>query len=226
MISTDNIKTTYLNELAKNGLIDYELSKIHGKQYIYHPLVDPLITISESSPFSSIIDPIDQVSQESFNIYEKITSNITEAWLFYEIMVILSHRVDLSKMEGPFADYLNNHPEFKLSSIQQAVEDNCNNKIRERLTIREFTKEYIEQKSQISIDEKRSPNNPSFGKIIPFSSIQAKIVDKVEKYRDDTKQEVDQFLRINHFEKAEKRELEEVYEDEEFDDDEMENELK
>lgn len=48
----------------------------------------------------------------------------------------------------------------------------------------------------------------------------------VEKYRDDTKQEVDQFLRINHFEKAEKRELEEVYEDEEFDDDEMENELK
>lgn len=79
MISTDNIKTTYLNELEKNGLIDYELSKIHGKQYIYHPLVDPLITISESSPFSSIIDPIDQVSQESFNIYEKITSNITEA---------------------------------------------------------------------------------------------------------------------------------------------------
>ena len=65
-------------------MIDYELSKIHGKQYIYYPLVDPLVITSEedtnsksdktSSTFSPIIDPIGEVSQESSNIYEKISS--------------------------------------------------------------------------------------------------------------------------------------------------------
>ena len=105
-------------------MIDYELSKIHGKQYIYYPLVDPLVITSEedtnsksdktSSTFSPIIDPIGEVSQESSNIYEKIIKNITETWLFSEIMVVLSHRLDLAKMQGPLADYLNNHLEFQL----------------------------------------------------------------------------------------------------------------
>ena len=73
-------------------MIDYELSKIHGKQYIYYPLVDPL-NISEedtnsktdktSSTFSPIIDPIGEVSQESSNIYEKIINK------YYRNMVIL-----------------------------------------------------------------------------------------------------------------------------------------
>jgi hypothetical protein len=95
-------------------MIDYELSKIHGKQYIYYPLVDPLVITSEedtnsksdktSSTFSPIIDPIGEVSQESSNIYEKIIKNITETWLFSEIMVVLSHRLDLAKMQGPLAD--------------------------------------------------------------------------------------------------------------------------
>ena len=144
-------------------MIDYELSKIHGKQYIYYPLVDSLTTTYEnndnkndndksSSTFSSIIDPINQVSQDSSNIYEKIINNITETWLFYEIMVVLSHRLDLAKIQGPLADYLNNNLEFQLlqeenTSVEESVDVNIQNN-RNKLTIRQFTKNYLEQKSQ------------------------------------------------------------------------------
>ena len=219
-ISTDNVKSTYLNELAKNGMIDYELSKIHGKQYIYYPLVDSLTTTYEnndnkndndksSSTFSSIIDPINQVSQDSSNIYEKIINNITETWLFYEIMVVLSHRLDLAKIQGPLADYLNNNLEFQLlqeeNTSEESVDVNIQNN-RNKLTIRQFTKNYLEQKSQISIGEKRSPDNASFGKIILFSSIQAKIDKKGEKSTDGPIEEVDKFLSTNHMDKVGKHE--------------------
>ena len=63
---------------------------------------------------------------------------------------------------------------------------------RNRLTIRQFTKNYLDQKSQISIGEKRSPDNASFGKISPFSPIQAKIDEKGEKSTDSKNEVLEQ----------------------------------
>jgi hypothetical protein len=189
-ISTDNIKTTYLNELVNNGLIDYEISNIHGKQYIYYPLI-------ESSSFSSITNPIDQVSQQFSTIYEKIITNITETWLFYEIMQVLSHRLDLSEIKEPLADYLDNHDKFQFFDNSGFVSNKptnlfqeegccCNNKKNNtdgRLTIRQFIQKYT-NKSPTAIDEKRSPIMTPFGRINPFSSIQTKIDDKDEKEKE------------------------------------------
>ena len=72
-------------------------------------------------------------------------------------------------MQGPLADYLNNHSEFQIlqeenisstrpiDNIDQEEETTDMNIInnRNRLTIRQFTKNYLEQKSQISIGEKK-----------------------------------------------------------------------
>ena len=165
-IAPDNVKNTYLKELVTDGFIDYEISKIHGKKYIYYPLVEP----DNFSTFYPIIDPITQVSQESSNIYEKITSKMNETWLFYETMVLLSIRLDLAKIHEPLADYLNNHPEFQILKEENANNDSQVEDTSKSLTIRQFTKEYVEQKSRISITQKISPNMPSFGKISPILS--------------------------------------------------------
>ena len=165
-IAPDNVKNTYLKELVTDGFIDYEISKMHGKKYIYYPLVEP----DNFSTFYPIIDPITQVSQESSNIYEKITSKMNETWLFYETMVLLSIRLDLAKIHEPLADYLNNHPEFQILKEENANNDSQVEDTSKSLTIRQFTKEYVEQKSRISITQKISPNMPSFGKISPILS--------------------------------------------------------
>lgn len=149
--------------------------------------------------------------------FEKITNKVTETWLFYEIMVVLSHRLELSKIQGPLGDYLNNHLEFQLLQEENTSEEfrkvNIQNN-RNKLTIRQFTKNYLEQKSENSIDEKRSPNNTYFGKISPFSSIQAKIDEQGEKLSNGKKPDTDNFLTTNHFGKAQKQELEKVKDDE------------
>ena len=120
-ISTDNLKKVYLNELINNALIDSVDSKIHGRQDIYYPLIEPFNDNSDSSnsngeslSFSSNLEQFDNISQFHSKIYEKITKSITETWLFCEIMRLLSHRIDLSNIREPLADYLNNHEEFQL----------------------------------------------------------------------------------------------------------------
>ncbi len=40
-ITTNNMKTTYLNELQNAGYIDCELSKIDNRQYIFWQVIEP-----------------------------------------------------------------------------------------------------------------------------------------------------------------------------------------
>lgn len=92
-ISTDNLKHTYLDQLIKEGLIDYTQSKVHGRQNIYYPLV------TESLSIESIMSPIDKDSQQSSTIYEQITNNITEGWIFHEIIRLIRYRFGWGDIE-------------------------------------------------------------------------------------------------------------------------------
>jgi len=102
-----------------NGLIDYDKSNIDAKQYIYYPIVDPLlsaIVVKEESSLSllSNSDSFDNVSSYSSTTFEKIIKNINETWLFCEIMGLLRYRINEDNIQGPLADYLNNLKEFQL----------------------------------------------------------------------------------------------------------------
>ncbi len=119
-ITTDNLKKTYLDELMINGLIDYDKSNIDSKQYIYYPIVEPFSSSAipvagneESLSLLSNSDQFDNVSQYSSTIYEKIIKIINETWVFCEIMKLVRYRIDLNNIQGPLADYLNNHEEFQ-----------------------------------------------------------------------------------------------------------------
>ncbi|MGI9012484.1 MAG: hypothetical protein ACR2F1_15040 [Nitrososphaeraceae archaeon] len=188
-ISTDNLKKVYLNELINNAIIDYTDSKIHGRQDIYYPLTEPFENNSknESLSFSSNSTLFDKVSQQILKIYEKITNNINETWLFYELIKSLSHRIDLAKIEATlFVNHLNNHKQFQL------LDDN-----NERMTIREFTKSYTE-KPLSQFDNKRSPIMTLLDNLTPFWSNLARFDKKDENYNKE-------FLMINHLEKVEER---------------------
>lgn len=149
-ISTDNIKKVYLNELINNAIVDYTDSKIHGRQDIYYPLTEQLDNNNdnnESLSFLSNLISFDKVSQKTCIIYEKITNNINETTIFYEIIEFISHRMDLTKFVGLLLmDYLNNSEEFQL------LDNN-----HDRITIREFTKRYTE-KSNSGFDNKIRPD--------------------------------------------------------------------
>ena len=171
-ISTDNLKHTYLNQLINEGIIDYTDSKINSRQNIYYPLVTDLLSIE------SITDSIDKNSQQTSKIYEKIIKNITETWLFSKIMGLVSYRLDLTNFAGPLLiDHLNNHEEFQFLDNNNY---NDNTDV-DRLTIRQFTKGYIE-KSLPPIDNNRSNILLDFAKTSPFLSILAKnqSIDKKE----------------------------------------------
>ena len=170
-ISTDNLKHIYLNELINEGIIDYTESKINSKQYIYYPLVTDLLSTI------SIMDQIDVDSQQTSKIYEKIITNITETWIFCEIMKLIRYRLDLTNFQ--LADYLNNDEKFQLldnrRAEQQQEERQGYNGI---LSIGEFIEKYTIQKSKSSIDNKQSNILLDFAKRSPFLSILAKIDNK------------------------------------------------
>jgi hypothetical protein len=173
IINTDNLKKTFLNELENNGIIDHEISQIHGKQYIYYPLVEPFDTYNfntsdnnESSSFSSNLSQFDQISQYSSKIYEKIITNLSEKQLFYEIEGVYPHRIDMTKftIDSDFEKYLDSHEEDL-----KILDANDNNS---RITTRQFIQDYLYD-SEISknrFDEKRSLNMPPFSKRSNFSS--------------------------------------------------------
>ena len=140
-------KHIYLNELINEGIIDYTESKINAKQYIYYPLVS-----TNSLSTVSIIDPIDMDSKQTPLIYQKIITNITEIWIFCEIMKLIRCRLDLTNFQ--LTDYLNNKEEFQLLDIhREGREQQQNGEVRS-LTIGEFTGRYIAEKSLSPIDNK------------------------------------------------------------------------
>ena len=171
-ISTDNLKHIYLNELINEGIIDYTESKINAKQYIYYPLVS-----TNSLSTISIIDPIDMDSQQTPIIYQKIITNITETWIFCEVMKLIRYRLDLTNFQ--LADYLNNDEKFQLldnhREEQHQEEKQGNNGM---LSIGEFIEIYITEKNKSPFDNKQSNILLDFAKRSPFMSILAKIDNK------------------------------------------------
>jgi hypothetical protein len=177
----------------------------------YYPIVEPFSSIipaaevSENKGSLSLLsnsDQCDNVSQYSSTIYEKITKNITEMWLFSELLKLLRCRIDTDSIQGPVADFLNNHDEFKIldnTSNTNAVLNNSNkvekgegeeaegcccsntnnnyNRDSNRLTIRQFIKYYTDISSS-QFDNKRSPNIALFSKISPIKSNLAKFDNK------------------------------------------------
>lgn len=207
-ISTDNLKKVYLNELINNGLIDYTPSKIHGRQDIYFPLIEPLsFTINEDESLSSLsnLASFDKVSQHSSLIYEKITKKVNETWIFYEIIRLVSYRIDLGRVRGPFADFLNNNDKFhfrdipysqdkeqqlssfdndKINSKQKEEKCICNIDVKNgKMTIGKFIDSYTTSPSNRLVDStrKRGSNTLSLGKISPFLSNCPKFDEKDKK---------------------------------------------
>jgi len=109
--------------------------------------------------------PIDYDSQDSLTIYEKITKNIDETWIFCEIMKLIRYRLDLTDFQ--LTDYLKNKEEFRLLDSQQYGEN--------PLTIGEFTQKYNTEKIQSLIDNKQSNILLDFARRSPFLSILVRI---------------------------------------------------
>jgi hypothetical protein len=208
-ISTDNMKKTYLNELINNGLIDYETSKIDSRQYIYYPLIEPLYNTASVTFNNNYIENIsslpnlnrfDNFSQLHSVIYEKIIKNINEIWLFSEIMMLLTYRIEFAKVREPLADYLNNHEKFQLlnnnnnvgkeehnqsmvseytlkeisNSEKETVPKCCCNSINNNTNGRRLSiKQFIKKYVEIPknlFDIKEESEVTSFGKISPILS--------------------------------------------------------
>ncbi len=171
-ISTDNLKHTYLHTFINEGLIDYIQSNIDGKQNIYYPIV------TESLSIESIMNLIDKESQQSSTIYEKITKNITEVWIFHEITGLIRYRLDQVTI-GLF-DYINDPEKFQiLSDNNHILEEEKEEGSRRALSISEFIQKYSDI-FNIPIDNKRSSILTDFAKRSPFLSILAKI-DSIDK---------------------------------------------
>ena len=86
--------------------------------------------------------------------------------------------VDLTQVSEPLADYLNNHTKFQILQEEVSTGENVksvgleesnssSNDSRKKLTIRQFIKDYVDQKSKNSIVKKLGLDLPSFGKISP-----------------------------------------------------------
>jgi hypothetical protein len=166
-ISTDNLKHTYLNQFINDGIIDYTKSKIDIRQNIYYPLV------TEKISNISIKDRIDNLSQENPLIYEKIIKEITQSWIFCEIMKLIRCRLDFTNLQ--LIDYVNNNKNFQLfDSLQKGGEQN---KIGEgkNLTIGKFTQKYFTHNEISPIDNKSSNILIEFAKRSQLLSILAKI---------------------------------------------------
>ena len=168
-IQTDNLKHVYLNELINEGIIDYTESKINAKQYIYYPLVTDLLSTI------SIMDPIDVDSQQTPIIYEKVIKNITETWIFCEIMKLIRYRLDLTNFQ--LTDYLNDRQEFQLLDNNHHREGEGEEQYQgvRSITVGEFTEKYTAEKSKSPVDNKRNHTLLDFAKRSPFLSILAKI---------------------------------------------------
>ena len=212
IINTDNLRKTFLNELENNGIIDHELSKIHGKQYIYYPLVEPFDNPnnnndSEFSSFSSNLGQFDQISQYSSTIYEKVRTKLTEEQLFYEIKELFPRRIEMTEFttdskEKELEVYLDMHTDGL-----KILDANDSSNI---IITRQFIQEYLSEISKNRFDEKRSPNMPPFDKISQSPSN----LGNFDKKYEEEKPEVKDFMTLNHLNKVEDTQEKERWKDE------------
>jgi hypothetical protein len=130
----------------------------------------------------SITDPIDVDSQQTSIIYEKIITNITESWIFCEIMKLIRYRLDSTNFE--LINYLYDRQQFQLLNNNHNLEEVGDGQEQYQegekgnLTIGEFIEKYAAEKSKSTIDNNRSNILLDFAKRSPFLSILAKIDNK------------------------------------------------
>jgi hypothetical protein len=114
IISTNNLKQTYLNEFINNGLLEEEVSIINAKQHIYYPLVGVTHGIEgiaegeeleiqnaideDKSKSLPIITPLDKDLQHIDLLLSKNFINVPENWLELEISAFFSHPLECSNL--------------------------------------------------------------------------------------------------------------------------------
>ena len=75
-INSDSLKKTFLNELLNSELIDSENSKINPKQYIYTPLVEPIVIKNTTTSF--ITEYINNDNNNPSQDRASIASNLSD----------------------------------------------------------------------------------------------------------------------------------------------------
>ena len=177
-ITTDNVKQTYLDQFIVEGLVDYVRDKEDRRQNIYYPLITDQISIK------SIAGQIDNFSQQKQSIYEKITQNITEEWIFSKIMRLIKYRLEIGNIT--LFDYIADNKKFQISDNNSSFADTTITRAssegksgyestNENLTIGQFVKKYANDKTPIDIDP--SPILTDFIKRTQILSIKDKIDD-------------------------------------------------
>ena len=101
IITTNNLKKTYLDELLNNGYIDEEDSVIDKRQKIYYPLVEFPVERQDDEA-NKIKNCLTLSRVGNFFQYSKITvpkncRNIPEDWLKFEILDLIKYPLKLEK---------------------------------------------------------------------------------------------------------------------------------
>lgn len=97
-ITTNNMKTTYLNELQNAGYIDCELSKIDNRQYIFWQVIEP----PYDEGVGGMTNPVDSDAMDNNLRYARINlprncRNIPENWLLSAILELREYPVRANK---------------------------------------------------------------------------------------------------------------------------------
>lgn len=97
VVTTNNLKKTYLNELLNNGYIDEEDSMIDKRQKIYYPLVEISPHKEEKITNYRTLEGVDNFSQSTKLLLPKNCINIPQNWLRFEILDLIKYPLKLDK---------------------------------------------------------------------------------------------------------------------------------
>jgi hypothetical protein len=98
IVTTNNLKKTYLNELLNNGYIDEEDSIIDKRQKIYYPLIEfPPHNEEQKIRNYTTLDGVDNFLQNTKLLLPKNCINIPQNWLRFEIFDLLKYPLKLDK---------------------------------------------------------------------------------------------------------------------------------
>jgi hypothetical protein len=100
VITTNNLKKTYLNELLNNGYIDEEDSTLDKRQKIYYPLIEfpsENNEVEEKIRNCLTLGGVDNFIQHPKLILPKNWANISENWLKFEILDVMKYPLKTGK---------------------------------------------------------------------------------------------------------------------------------